>query len=215
VPFVLASEGPIPGHRRVYCKYRNASGAESYTYSATILYDPRGDFDGDRTINAQDPDDDDDGLSDADEVGKYCTDPFDRDSDDDGIEDGAEIKAGTNPRSSDTDGDGLKDPVDPDPTHPSGGIQRPGDCNRDGSLDIADGICVLVNLFLGIPDRLPCGNGTPTSPANLRLLDVSGGGQMDLSDGIYIFNYLFTGGPPPDQGIRCIRIEDCPVGCQP
>ncbi len=55
-------------------------------------------------------DTDGDGLSDYDELMKYKTDPLKTDSDGDGLSDGEEIlKFKTNPMNVDTDGDGLKD----------------------------------------------------------------------------------------------------------
>ena len=75
------------------------------------------------------PDSDNDGLSDGDEVNTYSTDPNDADSDDDDLSDGDEVASGTDPnvpsRESDTDEDGvtdyaelrlLTDPLDPDST---------------------------------------------------------------------------------------------------
>ncbi len=57
-----------------------------------------------------DHDTDSDGLSDGDEVNKYGTDPKDKDTDDDGLDDGTEVMSyGTDPKSPDTDGDGLSD----------------------------------------------------------------------------------------------------------
>jgi hypothetical protein len=47
--------------------------------------------------DAVDPDSDDDGLMDGDEVHVHHTDPLDDDSDDDGFTDGAEIAAGSDP----------------------------------------------------------------------------------------------------------------------
>lgn len=60
-------------------------------------------------LDPNDPDTDDDGLTDGEEVDKYLTDPLDPDTDDDGLLDGAEIEAGTDPFEPDTDGDGLTD----------------------------------------------------------------------------------------------------------
>lgn len=71
-----------------------------------------------------DPDSDDDGLTDGEEV-ILGTDPFDPDTDDDGLTDGAEVEVyGTDPLDTDTDDDGLSDgdevlvygtdPLDPD-----------------------------------------------------------------------------------------------------
>jgi outer membrane protein assembly factor BamB len=58
----------------------------------------------------RDADSDDDGLSDAGEVGMHGTDPNDADSDDDGLSDGSEvIEHGTSPVAADSDGDGLSD----------------------------------------------------------------------------------------------------------
>ena len=60
--------------------------------------------------NPNDPDTDDDGLSDGAEVNTHHTDPLDPDTDGDGLKDGAEVNIhGTDPLNADTDGDGLKD----------------------------------------------------------------------------------------------------------
>lgn len=56
------------------------------------------------------PDSDEDGISDANEVGVYHTDPNDSDTDDDGLSDYLEIHThATNPLSKDSDGDGYHD----------------------------------------------------------------------------------------------------------
>ena len=58
-------------------------------------------------------DTDGDGLGDGEEVTKYQTDPRDPDTDNDGLDDGKEVKSyGTNPSKADTDGDGLNDRVE-------------------------------------------------------------------------------------------------------
>jgi hypothetical protein len=63
-----------------------------------------------------DPDTDDDGLSDGEELGTYGTSPIDPDWDDDGWSDGDEVnKYYTYPNDSDTDNDGYSDPNDYDP----------------------------------------------------------------------------------------------------
>jgi outer membrane protein OmpA-like peptidoglycan-associated protein len=55
-------------------------------------------------------DTDGDGLTDADEINKYGTDPNNPDTDGDGLSDGEEVQVyGTDPLNPDTDGDGLKD----------------------------------------------------------------------------------------------------------
>jgi len=59
--------------------------------------------------NVTDPDRDDDGLSNDDEIALHGTDPDDPDSDDDGLLDGEEIALGTSPDNADSDADGLGD----------------------------------------------------------------------------------------------------------
>ncbi len=102
------------------------------------------DFDADGLCDSGDPDDDNDGLSDADEI-TFDTDPFVPDTDGDGLLDGTEVDmsmgsgcpsplvadsdgdtfsdgdetaGGTNPCNTDTDADGIPDNVDPLPTQP-------------------------------------------------------------------------------------------------
>ena len=60
-------------------------------------------------------DDDDDGLSTADELFLYRTDPECVDTDCDGVPDGTEVATRLDPLSRDTDGDGLVDGSDPAP----------------------------------------------------------------------------------------------------
>lgn len=81
---------------------------------------------------------------------------------------------------------------------PSGDRQRadariPGDCNADGSLDIADANCVLSALFGGTR-RLPCGDGRSSTEGNIALLDWQGDGSLDISDPVAILHFLFLGG---------------------
>lgn len=66
------------------------------------------DFDKDGLGNNEDPDDDNDGLSDIYEQ-QHGTDPLNPDSDQDGITDGKEVQLGSNPldANEDTDGDGY------------------------------------------------------------------------------------------------------------
>ncbi|MFW9916005.1 MAG: M20/M25/M40 family metallo-hydrolase [Candidatus Thorarchaeota archaeon] len=60
--------------------------------------------------NPANPDTDNDGLFDGEEVNIYLTDPLERDSDNDNLYDGEEIKSyQTNPLIPDSDGDGLDD----------------------------------------------------------------------------------------------------------
>ncbi|MFX0022090.1 MAG: NosD domain-containing protein [Candidatus Hermodarchaeota archaeon] len=82
-------------------------------------FHPLEDEDGDGLTNAEeiglgtdllDPDSDDDGLLDGDEINTYATNPLNPDSDNDGLIDGNEINThGTDPLNPDTDGDTLND----------------------------------------------------------------------------------------------------------
>jgi len=91
----------------------------------------------------------------------------------------------------------------------TGGIQKPGDCNADGELDISDPICLLSFLFVGATAELPCDGGA-TSPGNIGLLDTNGDAKVDISDVVYTLGYLFQGMPPPAQGANCQAIAGCP-----
>ncbi len=63
-----------------------------------------------RGTDPKNPDTDGDGLLDGEEVNNYGTDPKNPDTDGDGLGDGAEVKNhGTSPTNPDTDGEGLKD----------------------------------------------------------------------------------------------------------
>ena len=81
----------------VFARAKNAQGLESVIAAASIEVDTSGDADSDGIPNAADPDDDNDGLSDADEIVTYGTDPFDADSDDDLYDDGQEVLLGSDP----------------------------------------------------------------------------------------------------------------------
>lgn len=95
-----------------------------------------------------------------------------------------------------------------------GGLQKPGDCNQDGNLDISDGPCLFGFLFLGRPDALPCGDGEGNHPANVTLMDANGDGAVDISDGVHLLAFLFGSCteppcPPHVLGVNCVRIADC------
>jgi hypothetical protein len=93
-----------------------------------------------------------------------------------------------------------------------GGIQKPGDCNQDGNLDIADPICLLGHLFLGMPAALPCEGGTIADPGNASLLNSNGDAAgVNLADAIHVLQYLFgPNGAPPALGTSCVPIAGCP-----
>ncbi|MBI4601057.1 MAG: protein kinase [Planctomycetes bacterium] len=100
------------------------------------------------------------------------------------------------------------------PEGPPPGLQRPGDCNQDRKLDISDAVCVLGFLFLGGPERLPCGDGAAIDAANVSLADWQPDGKVDLSDAVGLLQFLFSGGPPHPLGSECAAIAECPETCE-
>jgi hypothetical protein len=96
---------------------------------------------------------------------------------------------------------------------PAGGLQRPGDSNQDGTLDISDGISFLLRLFGGGGGPLPCEGGSISGGGNALLLDVNGDGRTDLTDAISILDHLFREGPAPALGSNCLRLAGCPDAC--
>ena len=98
-------------------------------------------------------------------------------------------------------------------TPESGGLQRLGDFNQDGDLDISDPIGLLRYLFVAGAPEPPCEGGDFDDGGNLLLLDLNGDVSLDLSDAIYALSFLFAAGPPPAPGANCLRIEGCPDVC--
>jgi hypothetical protein len=91
------------------------------------------------TIESIAMDSDGDGLSDADEVGIYHTDPLRADSDNDGLSDGAEVNTyHTDPLDADTDDDGLSDGAEVNTYH-----TNPLDADSDDD-GLNDGVEVSV-----------------------------------------------------------------------
>jgi len=81
----------------------------------------------------ENPDTDDDGLTDGEEVKTYKSNPLNADTDGDGLKDGDEVKTyNTDPTKADTDGDGIKDgeEVNLYKTNPT-----KGDTDQDGLND--------------------------------------------------------------------------------
>jgi hypothetical protein len=80
-----------------------------------------------------DPDSDDDGLLDGEEIA-MGTDPDDADSDDDGLDDGEEVDVyGTDPLDPDTDDDGILDGTEVNGSNPTDPLDA--DSDDDGLLD--------------------------------------------------------------------------------
>jgi hypothetical protein len=108
---------PVAASRlRLFGQYCNAAGTISHTVSDDIVYLPGADTDRDTIPDAADPDDDNDGLSDVDEINLFHTDSKHKDTDGDGYTDGDEKAAGTDPLNAasvpDTDGDGVSDKLE-------------------------------------------------------------------------------------------------------
>jgi len=94
----------------------------------------------------------------------------------------------------------------------TGGWQVPGNLNQDSRLDISDAISLLVHLFVGAGETLPCGE-TLAAPGNLALLDLNRDTELNVTDVIHLLDYLFTGGPPPVPGTECTPLAGCPDAC--
>jgi hypothetical protein len=65
-------------------------------------------------------------------------------------------------------------------------LNRTGDANGDGLLDLGDAVFILNYLFKGGDPPLPLQTG-----------DTNCDGIVDLGDVVYLLNYLFKGGPEP------------------
>jgi len=136
------------------------------------------DTDGDTTIDALDPDDDDDGVptaneGSADSDGDGLSDHRDADSDDDGVGDGADnCRITANAGQEDTDGDGVGDACDN-----CVNVVNPGQEDGDGN-GIGD-VCDVPDQDLdGVPDA------TDNCPAdaNAGQEDGDGDGIGDICD---------------------------------
>jgi hypothetical protein len=87
----------------------------------------------------------------------------------------------------------------------------PNDCNRDGTVDISDALCLLGHLFLGSALGLGCGEETVTNPAVRALLDATGDSAIDLSDAVRLLAHLFLGAAAPSNGaiVECRWFAGC------
>ena len=92
-------------------------------------------------------------------------------------------------------------------------LELPGDCSRDGKLDISDPLCLLSRLFAAESLPGPCDDGPAAQAGSTALLDANGDGVVDLSDAVHLLFHLFAGGPPPAAGSACLSIPGCPGAC--
>jgi hypothetical protein len=93
------------------------------------------------------------------------------------------------------------------------GLQRPGDSNQDGRLNLSDALDLVRRLFLGSNDPFPCGDGLADTSGNLLLLDANGDTSLDASDVIHQLFYLFADGAPHVQGTGCEPMDGCVPRC--
>jgi subtilisin family serine protease len=134
------------------------------------------DVDGDMLGDVCDPDADNDGLLNTDEM-IYGSNPLISDTDGDTLLDGAEVNThGTNPTSSDSDSDGVSDGDEvnvygTDPNASNVGDVGPRS-SPDNQLNAAD-LVVLLRLVTGVI--------TPTALESV-LADINNDGQIDVAD---------------------------------
>lgn len=160
------------------------------------------DTDKDGFGDACDQDDDNDGLTDAEEMA-IGTDPRDPDTDNDGLLDGAEVRIhGTNPLNPDTDGDGVLDKPDNCKLTPNPGQSDP---DFDGLGDACDNCPAAYN-----PDQRDLdgdGTGDPCDP------DDDGDGIPDLTDNCPT---AFNPGQEDDDGdLVGQACDNCPTVFNP
>ncbi len=101
--------GNIDGATSATLMLTNVQSGDAGEYTVAVTNSIGSTFSNPATLTVI-PDSDGDGLSDADEINIYNTDPNHADSDGDGLSDYAEIHThGTNPLAKDSDGDGFND----------------------------------------------------------------------------------------------------------
>ena len=93
-------------------------------------------------------------------------------------------------------------------------LMLPGDCNADGEVDLSDAVCLLEYLFVRADSSLPCGLGTSSDEANVRLLDSNGDLVLDITDAVVLLTWKFLGGPAHVLGTACRLVAGCPSTCE-
>ena len=94
---------------------------------------------------------------------------------------------------------------------PAGGLHLPSDYDGNGRLAIGDASSLLLALFAGQVDSLPCA-GPIDSASNVRVLDADGSGAVNLNDAVRVLQFIFQSGQPPALGRECVRILGCEDG---
>ncbi len=96
-----------------------------------------------------------------------------------------------------------------------GGFKR-GDANADGTMNIADAVCILGYLFGGAE-----GACLDAAAACRDAADSNDDGLVNVADAVYILQYIFlNAGPPPDpfetcgddptdDGLECVSHPPC------
>jgi hypothetical protein len=161
---------------------QTASAADADAATATVLAltaEAAGDNDGDGLSNAQElaagtdpdnPDTDNDGLNDGQEVNQFGTNPKQQDSDGDTLLDGEEVNEhGTSPTNPDTDGDGVTDGVEvnngTNPLQPPTPTQPPSHTPLPSATPSATSTALPTDTptFTPTPSATPTDTPTPTA----------------------------------------------------
>jgi len=173
-------EGRVDGCTdAIACNYNAANTCDdgSCEYLTCIDTDGDGLIDLDETslgTDPLDPDSDDDGLNDGDEVNASFTNPLVQDSDADGLTDGAEVNFSmTNPNDTDTDDDGCLDLAD-----------LMGACEVQG--------CTYADAQNYDPAATDDNGSCTFEPQNTCPADLDGNGVINVSDLLLFTSYYGT-----------------------
>lgn len=158
------------------------------------------------TILSPNEDADNDGLTNAQELNNYGTDPFVADTDGDGLLDGVEIQSGTSPNSKvDTDRDGMSDdwekvrgtdPLNDDArSDPDGdGVDNIIESLRGTLPRDASSAPVLKTVYVDMANTTGVENGTQQSPFSTINGGIEGaavGDTVSVASGTYSEDFLF------------------------
>jgi hypothetical protein len=156
----------------------NANGAPD---SCDIASKASGDVDADGVPDECEPDCDGDEVPDDGAIASGAA----KDCNGNATPDSCDIASG---RSRDEDADGI-----PDECKINAFLR--GDTSGDGTVDITDGICILLSLFA--KGGCPGGAGGGGAGDCLEAADANDDGRIDCSDPIGILEWLFLGGNAP------------------